>query len=246
MTATRPSANHRVTAAVCGRRAGSGLAPLRMLALLCCLVPGLGCQLAYPECSGPIADALRTVIREPVHFPREKNDFVLRMRNRCLADQAWGEVVLGNPAFCASPDYAYGFVEGFADYLYAGGSGQPPPVPPREYWKASYETPAGRAAIEQWFAGFQHGVAVCQARGYRSLAVLPASVSLPSSTATTDNQWPAEPLAPVSGGEPSQNEHVEPIVPMPLELPLPQAKTGRQPTATAHVHFQSPGQKTAS
>src|SRR5256885_13183468 len=35
----------------------------------------------------------------------------------------------------------------------------PPPLPPRSYWKTQYESPEGREAVRDWFAGFRFGVA---------------------------------------------------------------------------------------
>ena len=50
-----------------------------------------------------------------------------------------------------------GFQDGFADFLYAGGNGEPPVVPPWYYRRTVYETPEGLASTEEWFAGYRHG-----------------------------------------------------------------------------------------
>ena len=76
--------------------------------------------------------------------------------------------------------YASGFRCGFAEYLMFGGDAQPPLVPPREYWNVDFETPAGKQAIDEWFQGYRHGAAECQARGNRELTTVPTSLTTPS------------------------------------------------------------------
>jgi hypothetical protein len=79
-------------------------------------------------------------------------------------------------------DQERGFEEGFVDYLIAGGTGHPPPLPPRRYWKAKFQTPDGQLAVQQWFRGYEHGAAVAEASGLRSLVTLPASELLKTNT----------------------------------------------------------------
>src|SRR5579884_3753121 len=80
-------------------------------------------------------------------------------RNWQTAEQAWAQASSGHPA---SGDYARGFKTGYADYLRAGGTGVPPPLPPRHYWGYKYQSPEGHLAIEQWYAGFHDGAAAAQ------------------------------------------------------------------------------------
>jgi hypothetical protein len=74
-----------------------------------------------------------------------------------------------------SRDYARGFLKGFEDYVYAGGNGLPPPVPPPRYWGIYYQTPEGHQAIEDWFAGFRHGTEAARDSGYREQVLVPLS-----------------------------------------------------------------------
>src|SRR5262245_40493593 len=55
-------------------------------------------------------------------------------RNEALAVAAWDAVCVTHPEGTFSIHYADGFRQGFVDYLNAGGTGEPPPVPPRKYW----------------------------------------------------------------------------------------------------------------
>ena len=55
--------------------------------------------------------------------------------------------------------------------------GEPPALPPRDYWNEHHAYPEGRQAIQDWFAGFRHGAAVARASGCRQYAVIPSSVA---------------------------------------------------------------------
>jgi hypothetical protein len=160
---------------------------------------------ALSQGCGPITLATRTLIIEPVHYCTTLDNIKERHRDYKLAEAAWAEIEKPNhshghaaecnhsfgygsadyvnpaemdeaPARPYSPDYAMGFKDGFADYLYAGGTGEPPPLPPRYYWKMRYETPDGHQAMEDWFAGFRHGAGVARASGYREWVTIASSV----------------------------------------------------------------------
>jgi hypothetical protein len=123
-----------------------------------------------------LSNARRTIVHEPSIFNLHKNDYLTRARNRALARRAWAETFSAPDGQAASADYGRGFRDGFADYLYAGGTGEPPLVPPRCYWKVGYQSPEGRQAIFEYFEGFRAGVAACQQSGLRQFATVPSSV----------------------------------------------------------------------
>jgi hypothetical protein len=93
-----------------------------------------------------------------------------------LAEQAWKDLVSKTPEPQFSEHYEDGFKDGFCDYLFLGGSGSPPPLPPRRYWKRQFETPEGHLAIGQWYDGFVHGAAAAEASGYRQFVAVPPSL----------------------------------------------------------------------
>jgi len=99
-------------------------------------------------------------------------------RDRRWAEEAWANVRRANPQVCYSDDYGIGYRDGFAHFLYRGGSGEPPPLPPKEYRGLKYQTPQGYKAIEDWFAGFRHGAADARAGGYRRWVTGPASAAI--------------------------------------------------------------------
>ena len=118
----------------------------------------------------------RTTFLEPRFFDYVHNDKLAQREARLVAEQAWAEVVdsVPNP----SPDYEYGFVEGFADYLYRGGAGEAPLIPPRGYWNLRFLNPRGKATMNDFFEGFRHGAQTCKNSGLRNNWVVPTSLLL--------------------------------------------------------------------
>jgi hypothetical protein len=122
-------------------------------------------------CSPFLQDGVRNVTEAPV---RKCDDIKLCWRARHLAAAAWAQVRRSAPK-TFSADYAEGFKDGYADYVIAGGNGEPPGVPPFRYRLTPYASPAGHQAIEDWYAGFRHGAAVARASGERENVVIPLS-----------------------------------------------------------------------
>jgi hypothetical protein len=92
------------------------------------------------------------------------------------ADTAWCDV--GHvSAPCMSEHYAWGFRDGFAELVYAGGNGEPPAAPPRTLWRAGWRTGPGKQAADDWFAGYRHGATIAREGGYREQAVLRSSAA---------------------------------------------------------------------
>jgi hypothetical protein len=102
-----------------------------------------------------------------------KEECLEKCRNRKLAETAWQAYNEAHPNQTTSPDYANGFQEGFADYLFAGGDDQTPILPPFHYWKKRYQSPLGYQAMEEWAAGFRQGIAVARASGLRQWITVP-------------------------------------------------------------------------
>ena len=112
----------------------------------------LGLCAVAPGCT-PLKNVAETMICEPAAYCLGMDDFVCRCRNRQLADEAWYHFQSALPDCQYSDDFADGFKTGFADYLYAGGNGDPPVVPPRSYWRPTYETAQGQVMMQDWFRG---------------------------------------------------------------------------------------------
>lgn len=174
---------------------------LRSLIVIAVLFPGSGCLLLT---------GARNLFVEPI--ASYTLECLEAKRNEALAISAWKSVVEAHPDMEFSLHYAEGFRQGFVDYLNAGGTGAPPPLPPRKYWGVRYETPEGHAAMQDWFAGFRHGAETAAQSGYRNFVVLPTSVP-PTDPLAVTRPRPRE-TAP---GEVS----VEPIPVPPTEIPKP-------------------------
>lgn len=116
-------------------------------------------------------------------FCEDKDNLISMATYRSWADQAWAETGACCPENCLAADYAWGFREGFAEYVYAGGNGEPPAMPPRPYWQADLRSREGAAAASSWFEGYRHGARVAREGGYREATTLKFSGSLRDCTA---------------------------------------------------------------
>jgi hypothetical protein len=185
----------------------------------------LFCVLSMAGCCSVLADthhvfflAKRTTDLEPKHFSYIHNEHVTRRLNHAIAKQAWHEVMADMPVR-ASHHYARGFICGFADYLYRGGTGEPPLVPPRAYWHLGYQSIKGKQAIDEWYQGFRHGSQECQARGLRDLVMVPSSLAS-SAEASPDDHLVATDEIPVHADAPE-------TLPPPEIRELPSVAKGR-------------------
>jgi hypothetical protein len=160
----------------------------------------------------PVALATRTVVIEPIQYCKTTNDIQERRRDYALAEETWQVFAQAHADHPPSSDYENGFKDGFADYIYAGGTGEPPPLPPRQYWRITYETAQGHQAIEDWFAGFRFGAAVARGSGSRELGTIPSSLRSPNAA---DLYLP--PTPPESSALPSDKN----ALPPPREIAAP-------------------------
>jgi hypothetical protein len=152
----------------------------------------------------------RTVRWEPSAFWWKSDRDRSRDTYRLWANQAWEQEGQGCAAAGSTTDYEAGFKDGFVDYVFAGGTGEPPPLPPRTFWNMDLRLPAGRERANQWFAGYRHGARVARESGYRSLAEVQTSLC---ESPTNDAYGPPR------GGPPDQFEMQGPSWPQPEELP---------------------------
>ncbi len=140
--------------------------------LAACLV---GLCLFSPGCS-PLGHVARTIVIEPTEYSLRLDETVDCIRNKKLAKEAWASFQTTHPDTAYSCHYCSGFLDGYTDFLYAGGTGNPPPLPPRVYWRPEYQTPEGKQAVLDWFAGFREGAALAKQSGKRDLVTVTTSV----------------------------------------------------------------------
>jgi hypothetical protein len=127
----------------------------------------------------PLKQVVQVMICEPAAYCLGMDECVDSVRARELADEAWGHFCGASADGQYSEDFEAGFKCGFADYIYAGGNGEPPVIPPRPYWKAAYQSPEGQGLMQDWFRGYRLGAAVAKESGYREAIIIPASAGLP-------------------------------------------------------------------
>lgn len=162
-----------------------------VLGLAACCVPGCSVYKFYRI----------TAMVEPSVYNRKADRIASLTKYRKTAEQVWESTGLACPEDHSDEDYRDGFVVGFADYVYAGGDGSPPPVPPRRYWCVEERTPEGASRIQSWFAGYRHGAGVARLGGYRKVATIGVSASVrdctpcgcPNESATPTRQHAASP-----------------------------------------------------
>lgn len=119
--------------------------------------------------------ARRTLIQEPSEYSAKLDRGRSLKAYRQMADEVWAAEARAIPEMAADEDYALGFRDGFVDFVYAGGDGEPPPVPPRRYWNIEWRNPPGKAAAQQWFAGYRHGANSARSGGYRQFGIVMSS-----------------------------------------------------------------------
>jgi hypothetical protein len=180
---------------------------------------------------GPALNATRTLVIEPLQYCDSADKVIEWTRDEKLAKEAWEKVGHANGQVY-SKDYERGFKFGFADYLYAGGKGLPPPLPPRRYWKPKYESPAGYQAIEEWYAGYAHGAALAMASGARQFVPVPSSVP--------PHVGAAPAAQPPPGPKPDRDARAKPPEMLPPPKPEPAAPAKGDPPAKPDAAVPAP------
>jgi hypothetical protein len=173
-------------------------------------------------CCRVLGLAYRTTIAEPRAYCTNCDRQASLELYSAWADQAWREQSEACATAILQPDYAAGFHDGFVDYVFAGGTGEPPPVPPRIFWNASLRTADGKQRAEQWFEGYRHGSRVAREGGYREVATVHGSVAVRQSNSRSlaDSRETSRAV----GGKADAPERVE-------GLPEPGASSGKNESA---------------
>jgi hypothetical protein len=164
----------------------------------------------------------RTLIKEPLQYGWKRDRKRSLQVYRTWAEEAYRAVCpqLDLPDVLEA-EYGLGFRDGFVDYVHLGGTGNPPPVPPRKFWNVESRVTDVRTAAEQWCAGYRHGAKVARDGGYRDLALLPTGCLTGCElepNAYVQSPLPVRPLhrAP---DELRQPESLEPPLPTPAAPP---------------------------
>jgi len=109
------------------------------------------------------------VVNDPYNAAQ---DVAFRHRMRKFAREAWQEICKTDGKR-HSKAYIEGFEDGFVDFIDADGTGDPPGAAPAHLRRQLLHSENGQLIIEDWFAGFRHGVQVARASGLREKYVMP-------------------------------------------------------------------------
>jgi len=136
---------------------------------------GAGCITGRPSAgAGFMHLFVRNLVEAPCDFV---DDQWFKFESWVRARRAWAEVREQCGGNRYTEDFHHGFIEGYVDYLDAGGNGSPPAVPPARYWNTHYESPEGVRAIQDWFVGFRLGAEKARESGYRDTILVPLSTA---------------------------------------------------------------------
>ena len=98
--------------------------------------------------------------------------------NKTRAEYSWySKTSLSDRWNCGS-DYAYGYKSGYYDAA-TGKACTLPAVPPPCYWSTKYQCCDGQKQIQDWYRGYQCGVAAAQGTGYPSFHDVPIGPQAP-------------------------------------------------------------------
>jgi len=185
-------------------------------------------------------------------------DFEYRVANKWRSYWAWEAHEDAAFPDGVAKSYREGWKKGYYDRL-TGGTGQPPAVPPKEFWAPSYQTAEGAAIIELWYSGFRDGTLAAEHSPYWN--EFPIWASPPPGPGYV---LPVEAVVPAAVGvhQPAIEKAVKPLTPnapesgeaweelLPPKPPLPKQSTddalGTQ-TWPSHGSFsQVPAPETSS
>lgn len=97
---------------------------------------------------------------------------------RMDARSAWRNCYSHEKRKCLSAHFERGFKKGFSDTR-SGKDCRLPPVAPPRYWSTRYQCCEGQACVQDWFRGYQQGIAVAESQGQKFFNEIPVSPNAP-------------------------------------------------------------------
>jgi hypothetical protein len=172
--------------------------------------------------------ARRTLLNEPAQYSWKLDKSRSLKAYRQWADEVWAVESGAIPEMAGDEEYALGFRDGFVDYVYAGGDGQPPPIPPRKFWNVAWRNAPGQAAAQQWFAGYRHGADAARTGGYRQNGIVASAYccdgaggwqaeTRPRGYSPLESLSPAGELIPIPPAPSGYDDGQLPAPPMPAD-----------------------------
>ncbi|MEQ8835785.1 MAG: hypothetical protein RID07_03175, partial [Lacipirellulaceae bacterium] len=168
------------------------------------------------------------------------HDLQYRVAKHFKTHSAWK--CSGGTSPCHPAHYKDGWKEGYYSVA-TGGCGKLPPVPPKRYWKARYQTPGGRDQVATWYRGSQEGVVVAQATCVNTWNPVPTSCNAALPTQPCQEcagVYHEPPTVHAVQDPPAQNPGVAPYVPQAPENVLPQETTEPVPAGNPKAEPAEP------
>lgn len=98
--------------------------------------------------------------------------------NKSRASEAWKCTFSPEARQSLTADFEAGFKKGYFDTAMNKDCRLPPVAPPK-YWSARYQSCEGQTCVQEWFRGYQHGIASAQSSNVASSAEVPLSPFAP-------------------------------------------------------------------
>ncbi|MAT68717.1 MAG: hypothetical protein CMJ58_04265 [Planctomycetaceae bacterium] len=185
-----------------------------VVALMVWLAASTGCTVCR--------HAKRTLFDEPAEYSARRDRPRSIKLYRQWAEEQWQQFSGDCGEGVEREEFGAGFRDGFVDYVYAGGTGEPPPVPPRKFWNAAWRNGEGHSASADWFSGYRVGSSVARDGGFRRAAIVLSSYQVPGAMPYFDHQVRPEAAPLPAGGEmvaPPRPELLPPTQAPPLPTP---------------------------
>lgn len=157
-------------------------------------------------------------------------DMHFSMCNKYRASESWKCSFSSEQRRNLTCDFESGFKRGYYDTAMNKDCRIPPIAPPK-YWAARYQSCEGQSAVQDWFRGYQHGIAAAQSGSCPATAEVPVSPGAPVLNKTgcgacyspdccrSGNCFPSmDDAAPAYDYEQSENRHQNPVED-PIDLP---------------------------
>lgn len=98
--------------------------------------------------------------------------------NKYRASEAWKCSFNSTQRKSLSDDFEKGFKQGYYDTAMNKDCRLPPVAPPK-YWSARYQSCEGQCKVQDWFRGYQHGIAAAQSYSCPDYVEVPVSPNAP-------------------------------------------------------------------
>lgn len=107
-----------------------------------------------------------------------EQDWTYKLTQKQRAASCYTERYSSEQRKCLSCDFRSGFKEGYYETS-IGKDCRVPPVAPPKYWSAHYQSCEGQVAVQDWFRGYQEGIAAASSSGHRYFNQVPVSAEAP-------------------------------------------------------------------